>query len=191
MNITELINSRRTIRKFSQEPIKKELIEKYINCARVAPSAANLQPLKYIGINSKEMTDKIFPHVKWAGYLAPNYNPKDDERPTAYIAICGDKNIRESGYDMDIGAAAENIILSALEDGIGSCWMLSIDKSKISEILNLDPNIKLCTIIALGYPLESPKEVNVVDNNIKYYLNDNNTLCVPKRSMEDVIIKIV
>lgn len=191
MNLTELINSRRTIRKFRQEPISNKLIEKFINCARLAPTAANLQPLKYIGINSKEMTDKIFPLVKWAGYLAPNYNPKNNERPTAYIAICGDKNIRETGYDMDIGAAVENIILSALEDGIGSCWMLSIDKEKISEILNLEENIKLSTIIALGYPLESPKEVNVVDNNIKYYLDDSNTLCVPKRSMDEVIIKIV
>lgn len=191
MNFTEFINSRRTIRKFSQKPIERELIEKFINCARLAPSGANLQPIKYIGINSKEMTDKIFPHVKWAGYLAPNYNPKENERPTAYIAICSDKNIRETGFDMDIGAAAENIILSALEDGIGSCWMLSIDREKITEILNLDENITLSTVIALGYPTESPKAVDVVDDNIKYYLNDENTLCVPKRSMDEVLIKII
>lgn len=190
MNVNDALKSRRTIRKFEQTPITKEQLEKYIDAARVAPSAANLQPLKYAAVHSQEMADKMFELVKWAGYLAPEYNPKEGERPTAYIVVCADTSIRKAGYDLDVGAAVENMILSALEDGVGSCWMGSIDRNKIAELLNIPETMEISCLLALGYPSESPKEVDVEDDNIKYYLDDK-TLCVPKRSLDDVIIKMV
>lgn len=190
MNTKELIKSRRTIRKFKQTTISKDKLISYIDCARVAPSAANLQPLKYIVVSGPEMTEKIFPLVKFAGYLAPHYNPKESEQPVAYIVICGDKTIKESGYDIDVGAAAENIIISALADGIGACWMAAIDRESIHELLELPECLAISCVIAMGYPMETPKEVEMKDGDVKYYLEDN-TLCVPKRSMEDVLVKTV
>lgn len=188
MNFVELIKSRRTIRKFLQKPISKEQLLSYIDAARVAPSAANMQPLKYVAVNSPEMNNRIFPLVKWAGYLAPHYNPKDDERPTAYIIVCVDKNIKSNGADMDIGASVENIILSALSDGVGACWMGAIDRAGIVEEINLPENLEISCLVALGYPKENPKEVEL-DESVKYYLEDD-TLCVPKRSMDEVLLKI-
>ena len=191
MNINELLKARRTIRKFKQTPLSKEQLAKYIDVARVAPSAANLQPLKYVAVQSKEMADKMFELVKWAGYLAPNYNPKEGERPTAYIVVCADTSIRKSGYDLDVGAAVENMILSAYDDGVGSCWMGSIDRPKIAELLSIPENMEISCVLALGYSAESPKEVDVNDDNIKYYLNDENTLCVPKRGLDDILLRTV
>jgi len=187
MSIYDLILKRRTIRKFEQKPISKEMLLKYVNAARVAPSAANRQPLKYAVVHSKDTVKKVFDCVKWAGYLAPDYNPKENERPTAFIAVCVDNNISKAGYEMDIGAAVENIILSALEDGVGACWMGAIDKPEITKILNLPEKLTLSCVVALGYAGESPKEVEIKEDNIKYYL-ENGTLCVPKRNMEEVII---
>ena len=187
MSIYDLVLKRRTIRKFDQNPVGEDLLLKYVNAARVAPSAANRQPLKYAVVHSKDAVKEIFDCVKWAGYLAPDYNPKEDERPTAFIAVCVDNNISKAVFEMDIGAAVENIILTALEDGVGACWMLAIDKPKITEILNLPENLTLSCVVALGYCGENPREVEVKDDNIKYYL-ENGTLCVPKRSMEEVII---
>lgn len=189
MDINDIILSRRTIRKFSQKPLTNEQLIKYVNTARVAPSAANLQPLKYVIVSTPDMADKMFPLVKWAGYLGGKYTPKDNERPVAYIAVCADTDIRKEGYDIDIGAATQNLILSALCDGVGSCWMAAIDYNKITELLNLPENLKLCCVVALGYPAETPKEVELTDS-VKYYLEDS-TLCVPKRSIEEVIIKSV
>ncbi len=188
MNINELLKARRTIRKFRQTPLSKEQLTRYIEMARVAPSAANLQPLKYIVVNSPEMTKKLFPLVKWAGYLAPDYDPGEGERPVAYIAVCADTSVRRTGYDIDVGAAVENIIISALSDGVGACWMGAIDRTKIGELLGLSENLVLSCVVALGYPAESPREAEVIDGNIKYYLDENKTLCVPKRAMEDVLI---
>lgn len=188
MNINELLKSRRTIRKFKQISLTKEQLKSYIDAARVAPSAANMQPLKYIAVQSKEMVEKVFPLLKWAGYLAGQYNPKDDERPTAYIVVCADKNIREAGWGADEGAAVENMILSALGDGVGSCWIGSVDREALGALLCLPENLIITSVIALGYPAEEPREVGLYDGDIKYYL-ENGTLCVPKRSLEEVIIK--
>lgn len=190
MTVAQLINNRRTIRKFEQKQISDDLLKKYVNCARIAPSAANLQPLKYVVVKSKDMTDKIFPLLKWAGYLDGKYNPLDNERPTAYIVVCGDEKIRKNGYDMDVGAAVENIILSALEDGIGACWLASVDRAQLKNLLNLGSDLQISCVVALGYPLETPKEVEAVED-IKYYLDSSNTLCVPKRSINEVLIDIV
>lgn len=190
MDIKELIKSRRTIRKFRQEAISHDKLISYIENARVAPSAANLQPLKYAVVESGEMAEKMFPLVKFAGYLAPNYNPREGEHPVAYIVICGDESIKKAGYDIDVGAAAENIIISALADGIGTCWMAAIDREAIHKLLELPENLAISCVLAMGYPSESPKEVAMEDDNVKYYLEDE-TLCVPKRSMDEVLIKTV
>ena len=64
MNIYEFIKSRRTIRKFRQDELSVEQLNKYIDAARVAPSAANIQPLKYVVVKSREMSEKMFPLVK-------------------------------------------------------------------------------------------------------------------------------
>ncbi len=187
MDINQLLKSRRTIRKFKQTPLSKEQLIRYIDAARVAPSGANLQPIKYVAIQSKEMVNKILPLVKWAGYLAPNYNPKGNEHPTAFIAVCADTTIRKNEFDIDIGAAIENLIISALSDGVGACWMKAIDYKKITEILKLPENLTLSCVIALGYPAEEPQEAEF-EGDVKYYLNENGTLCVPKRSIDEVVI---
>lgn len=189
MDIYSFIKSRRTIRKFKQEQLSCEQLEKYIDAARVAPSAANIQPLKYIAVQSREMAEKMFPLVKWAGYLAPEYNPKEGERPTAYVIVCADNTIRKSGYDMDIGAAVENMMLCALEDNVGACWMGSIDRPAIKELLDVPEELEISCVVALGYLAETPKEASVEDDNIKYYLDDTSTLCVPKRGMKDILLK--
>ncbi len=190
MDIYELIKSRRTIRKFKHTPIEKEQLLKMIDAARVAPSGGNLQPIKYAVVNSKEMTDKMFELVRWAAYLAPDYNPKEDEKPTAYIAVYGDTSIKKQGFETDMGAAVENMILTALSSGIGACWMGAIEYEKITELLDAGENLKLLCVVALGYPKEEPKETDITDG-IKYFLDEDNVLNVPKRSMDEVTVKIL
>ena len=188
MTITELINQRRTIRKFEQKPLTIMQLENYVDMARVAPSAANLQPLKYALVAEKPMTDEVFKTLKWAGYLKGEYNPKENERPTGYIIICVDHNISKAGYELDVGAAVENIILTACAEGVGSCWLGSVERPKLKRILKLPDNLEISCVLALGYPKESPKEVKMENGDVKYYLEDG-MLNVPKRSLDEIIIK--
>lgn len=189
MNTYDLILKRRTIRKFQQREISAEILEKLVNAARFAPSASNLQPLKYIIVNDGGKVQKVFENVKWAGYIAPHGNPSENERPVAYIIILADTGIRKTGYELDVGSAAQNIMLAALEEGIGSCWMGAIDRDEIRKALKIPDVYVIDTLIALGYPAESPM-TEEENGNIKYYKDENVVLHVPKRKLEDIILKL-
>ena len=185
MNVSEALLSRRTIRKFKQEPIKEEDLKTLVNYARLAPFAANVQALKYKIVTDTGLTDKIFNNVKWAGYIQKG-TPLPDERPPAYIAVLGDTTIKDS-FETDAGAAITAMLLGAWEMGIGACWMGAIRRSDISAILNLPSQYSLLYIIALGYSAQESKEC-VYNNSPKYYYDENNVLNVPKLSLEDIII---
>jgi len=185
----KIIIARRTIRKFKQKPIPQAVLKKLINAARLAPSAANLQPLKFIIITDKDMCAKVFVHLRWASYIAPLGKPEPDKRPVAYIAVLLNKiktQLRYAAYDA--GAAAQNILLAAWEQGIGCCWMQAIDRRRIKEILNISRDFKLDSIIALGYRDESPV-VDEFGGSVKYWKDRQGILHVPKRNIREIIYK--
>lgn len=184
--ITEVLKQRRSIRKFKQEPIDGVLLEEFIDCARLASSGANLQPIKYLYANSKQMCGKIFPLTKWAAYLKDGA-PRENERPTAYIAILNDSAIRKEGWELDAGAAAMSIIIAAQSKGIASCWLGAIDREALSSLFGLKEEIKISSIIALGYPHEKSQAVPC-GGDIKYFKDESGTLNVPKRSINEVLV---
>ncbi len=187
MQIYDAINKRRTIRKFKQTRIDRGILIKFVEAARLAPSAANIQPLKYLIVDEDKCVGKVFETVKWAGYIVPEGNPKKGEEPTAYIVILADTEIKKSNYQHDAGAAAQNIMLAAIEEGIGSCWIGSINREALREILNIPESLEINTIIALGYPAEEPV-VEEYSGFIKYYKDEKGKLHVPKRSLKNLVM---
>lgn len=189
MDAITAIKNRRTVRKFTQEEIPNEKLVELVNLARLAPYGANVQPLKYVIIQEKSLRDRIFPHTKWAGYIKEEF-PKDGETPTAYILILGDKNIKKS-FEIDAGASATNMLIGAEAMGIGACWLGSIDRPKITKILNLSNDFDVLYMVAFGYPMQKSKCVDIVNNDVKYYFDDDGVLNVPKRTLDEVLIKNV
>ena len=186
MSIYELILKRRTIRSFKPEQVTEELLNKLGNAGRLAPSGANLQPLEFIVVNNSELVNKVFPSLKWAGYIAPAGNPPEGKRPTAYVIVLINTEIRSQGGEVDAAAAIENMILAALEDGVGSCWLGAIDRDKLRTLFNIPQNYRVDSVLALGYPDESPVLEEVTDS-IKYWKDENGVLHVPKRKLSDVV----
>lgn len=186
MNTNDAILRRRTIRKFKQEKIKREVLIKLVQAARFAPSASNLQPLKFLIVDETVNVDKVFELVQWAKYITPHGNPQKDEEPVAYIIILADTKIRKSGYQHDAGAAAQNIILSAMEEGLGTCWIGSIDRDKMKNWFSIPESLEIDTLIALGVPAEEPVPEEY-QNSIKYYKDEKGILHVPKRKLNDII----
>ena len=156
MDVGEAIAGRRTIRKFSQDVIARPVLESLVDAARLAPSASNMQPLKYAIADEPADVRAVFDAVKWAAYIAPAGDPAEGERPTAFIAILVDTTITKGDPGLDVGAAAENIMLLAASLGIGSCWMGAIDRPRILKALGIPERFSLNTVIALGYPAERP-----------------------------------
>jgi len=162
MKVYNTIVSRRTIRKFQQKPIKLSILKRIVNAGRLAPSAGNLQALEYVIAVDDALRKKIFLNVKWARYIAPKGNPKDGERPIAYIIILVNKEISFGSYfKYDVGASAQNITLAALEEGIGCCWIGSFNRKKIENILKIPERYSADLVLALGYPLENPEYYDI------------------------------
>ena len=184
MDVYDAILSRRSIRRFQQKSIPIELLKKFINAARLAPSAANLQPLEFFIVTDKELCDKFFETLGWAAYIKPKWAPNKEERPVAYIAMLAKDNTNK-WYLRDVSLASENIVLAAEEERIGSCIMLKIDRQKLREILKVPDELIVDSIIALGYKAEKPV-VEDFKGSIEYWRDENKVLHVPKRKLEDI-----
>lgn len=186
-SVYQTILQRRTIRRFKQKKISRSILKKLVNSGRLAPSAANLQPLEFLIVDKKSLFEFIFPYLNWAGYISPYGNPPLDKKPTAYILILVNKDRENPLYTAyDVGASAENIILSAWEIGIGVCWIKSMDKERISSLLNLPNYLSLDSILALGYRDELPK-VEVLKDSVKYWRDKSGCLHVPKRKLSEIL----
>ncbi|UCH72027.1 MAG: nitroreductase family protein [Thermoplasmatales archaeon] len=185
MDVYDVILSRRSIRRFQQRPIKIDLLKKFVNAARLAPSAANLQPIEYFIINEKELCCKIFETISWAGYIKPKWTPNEKERPTAYIVMLV-RDTKNKWYLRDVSLSSENIVLTAESKNIGSCILCNIDRDKIREILRIPDNLHIDSLIALGYKSEKVF-VEEFKGSVKYWRDENNILHVPKRSLDDII----
>ena len=187
MQVYKAVITRRTIRRFKQKQIPAQILNKLINAGRLAPSAANLQPLEFILVNNKVLCAKVFPCLRWAGYVAPRGTPPENKRPTAYVAVLVNKSKAVPKYmAYDVAAACENIILTAWEEAIGACWMQAIDRPKLKRILKIPAGFRLDSIISLGYRDEAPK-VEKFKGSIKYWLDRKGRLHIPKRNIRGII----
>jgi len=185
MDVYDSIVSRRTIRRFQQKPVSLVLLKKFVNSARIAPSAANLQTLEYFIVTDKELCSRVFETIGWAGYITPKWTPSLEERPVAYIIILV-KDIRNKYYQRDVGFASENIVLTAEGDGLGTCILCNIDKKKIQEILKIPDELYVDSVIALGYKAEYPV-VEDFKESVKYWRDEKGVLHVPKKRLDDIV----
>jgi len=160
-----------------------------VELARLSPSAANLQPLKFFISNDPIKNAEIFPHLAWAGYLKDWPGPAAGERPAAYIIILGDTKISKS-FGCDYGIAAQSILLGAAEKGLGGCLIGSIKRQPLQALLNIPDQYEILLVIALGTPKEKVVLENIADGNIKYWRDKNDVHHVPKRSLEEIIFYV-
>lgn len=182
--IYQMIISRRTTRKFKQKPVATEILERCVDAARLSPCGSNRQPLKYIIVNKDEQLKKVFKATRWAGSL-PYYSPSDNDAPQAYVAILLDKNIRE-GPGHDAGIAAMSISMVAFDEGIASCMLGGIDRNVLRTVLKVPEHLDILLLVALGYAAEKQVVEEAAEGNIKYWLDENGVIHVPKRPVDEI-----
>lgn len=185
--VYQTVCNRRTIRRFQKKTIPDHLLVQFINAARLAPSAGNIQPCEFIVIDNPKICNTIFPFFRWAAYIEPGGNPPKGERPVAYIIALINVQLKKKGGEEDVAAAIENIILSAWDEGVGCCWIHSIDRKQVKKQLRIPHHLNIHSVIALGYPNEQPV-VDVPQNaSIKYWKDDKGVIHVPKRPLEEIL----
>ncbi len=188
--LRELFYNTRTCRTFDESRIitREELCD-MVDCARLTPSSANIQPLSYRLVYEKDEREKLQPLTKWAGALPELELPPPYHRPTAFIVICQDtaKFGDASKFKCDVGICALAIYMRAAEMGLAGCMIGSFDKKGTAEVLSLDENTVPLLVIALGKADETCEIVPIKDGQTKYYREGGKHL-VPKRELEDIII---
>ena len=190
MDLRDLVTRNRSYRRFHQDvAISLKTLEELVDLARLSASAGNHQPLKFLLSCDPEKNALIFPHLAWAAYLKDWPGPSEGERPSAYILILGDRNIREA-FGCDHGIAAQSILLGATEQSLGGCIIASIRKEALRQALEIPDHLEVLLVLALGKPRESVRIETVgPDGDIKYWRDGEGVHHVPKRSLEEIIVR--
>ena len=152
MDFQSLIKTRISIRSFDPDrPVEKEALERILNAGRLAPSAANRQPWRFVIVTSQEKLTLIRtcynrPWLKDAPHILVVTGNREEawKRSDNYSAI-----------ETDLAIAMDHMILAATEEGIGTCWIAAFDYKLLHETLNLSAQECVFAITPLGYPPES------------------------------------
>jgi nitroreductase len=186
--LKDLVQKNRSYRRFEQNfKIEIQTLRELVDLARLSASGANLQPLKYILCCDEKTNAIIFEHLGWAGYLKDWPGPEQGERPSAYIIILGDTQISKS-FGCDHGIAAQSILLGAVEKGLSGC-MIGTIKKELADKLNIPAQYQILLVVALGKPKEHVVIETPKDGDIKYWRDSSGVHHVPKRSLDEIIIK--
>ena len=145
----DAIFSRASVRQFKDTPVEDEKAEKLMRAAMAAPSAGNQQPWQFILVTDEQLRKNLSGISKYAGPAA--------EAPLDIVLLADMGGLRfPQLWQQDMSAAAENILLEAVEQGLGGVWMgVAPDKDRmdaISQLFSLPENIYPFAIIAVGYP---------------------------------------
>lgn len=188
MDICTALKNRRSVRSFKNEPIEREKLVKMIDLARLSPSGANLQSLKYMIITEEDVRRELFPFIAYAGYT-PEWNPEFCQTPTAFIAVFNDTTIRPTAEmaQCDCGIAMMSITLAAYEMGIDSCLLGAIKREEIVKVLGTGEDYNLMYMIGLGISNQDNSFFESKDE-VKYIMNEEKNFLVPKRPLEDVLL---
>ena len=145
----DIILSRRSIRKYTDEPVSGEDMKKLLEAGMAAPSSRNLKPWHFVTVASRETLDRlaeVHPHGKML-YTA-----------TAAIAVCGQIDLSPDYWVQDCSAATENILVAASALGLGTCWLGVHPREErieaIASVLGIPAGTGILSLIAVGHPDE-------------------------------------
>lgn len=177
MEILRSIQTRRSIRKYGEQPVEQEKIERCLEAGRLAPSACNAQPWTFIVVNEPGLKDQV---ARTARAQALNMNKFAAQAP-AIIAIVEEpanvtstlgSKIKRKHYPLiDIGIAAENICLQAAEEGLGTCMIGWLNEKKAKKLLGVPDAKRIPLLISLGYPADewpNPRNCKAFEKIIRY-----------------------
>lgn len=185
MELIKTIEDRRSIRKFKEDQVSKQLITKLIEAARLAPSGVNIQPARYVVIKSKEARAKLNECTQLSFVVnAPvviaccvdlqsmndtQIRVKELIDANAFADTTLESKGKEEKISMDeaaikaylnlnVAIAIEHIALRAVDLGLGTCWVMMFDHEKAKKILSLEDKYEIVALLPVGYPDQDPKQ---------------------------------
>ena len=147
MEVFDAIRTRRSIRKYKSEPIPDEKLRNILEAARLAPSAGNRQPWRFIVIQNIDRKKALAKVVNNQTFLID---------ASAIIVAIGDPEVSARWYEKDPMIALEHIVLAATALDYGTCWIGAFDEDAIKHLLKIPANVKVIALLPIGIPDETP-----------------------------------
>lgn len=161
MDTLEAIRTRRSVRKYRPDPIPEELLKEVLSAARIAPSAENAQPWKFVIVTDEDIKLKLVQACAGQKFIA--------EAPMVIVG-CGfpdDAYATAGGYMnshvMDVTIAMDHLILAAASVGLGTCWIAAFKEEKVKDILGIPSDVRVVALTPLGFPQETPGKTSRKD----------------------------
>lgn len=158
MTFLELVKRRQSVRKYLPNPVPREVLDRCLEAARLAPSACNSQPWSFIIVDDEKLKNKLA-DAAFSGIYALN---SFAGKAPVIIAVVTERSkylCRLGGYFrgmqyslVDIGIACEHLILQAQEEGLGACWLGWFDEKAVKRVLGIPKDKKVDICLSLGYP---------------------------------------
>lgn len=154
MEFEELVAKRYSVRAYKSDPVEDWKLDKILEAARLAPSAANRQPYKIIVIHTEGKKDKI----------KKIYSAEWFVQPPIILAVCGIVSAAwvssdgKNHVDIDCAIVMDHMILAATNLGLGTCWICAFDVQEARKILKIPEGVEPITFTPVGYPADMPKE---------------------------------
>ncbi len=142
MNLIDPINKRISIREYDSKEIPEEALRRILEAGRIAPSAMNYQPWKFVVVRDQQIR-KALSHGRYAKFLT--------ECPVVIVG-CGNKKRSPEWYTVDVTIALQNMVTQATADGVGSCWIGSFDEDAVKAAIKAPEEYAIVAMLAIGYP---------------------------------------
>lgn len=156
MDFYNVIRKRRSVRKYKKDKVPDEVLIRILEAGRIAPSAKNIQPWKFIVVRDIESKKKVAKACKNQMWMAD-----------ADVIICGcaiekiaygNMGGYMSSFPIDLAIAIDHIILAATNEGLGTCWIGAFDENEVKKVLDIPDDIRVVALTPIGFPLEDPKD---------------------------------
>jgi nitroreductase len=157
MNFYELINTRYSVRKYTDQPVPDAAIMRILEAGRLAPSAANYQPWHFFVVRDPAVRKALFPNERQAWVTeAPVILIACSSPGKAWVRAYDQKN----HADVDLAITMDHMILAATEEGLGTCWICAFDPAVFRSVLKLPAEMQPVAATPLGVAADTPRPRN-------------------------------
>jgi len=182
MDFYEVIQSRKSVRDFLPEPIPEDILDKMTEAARLSPSFQNRQCWRFIFVSNEELKHKLALH---SGFVSKvNYFIKN--APLVVVACADTKHSgtmnKQDYYLVDTTIAFQQMMLTAWNYGVGSCWLAAFNESKVKEILGIPEKIRVVALSPFGFPKEKK---NIYSKAVSAFAGSKKRISPEKMRCED------
>lgn len=152
MDVHQAIKIRRSVREYKPEPVPEEKLKKVLEVARLAPSAHNDQPWKFVVVKDSEKRKELAQAANNQSFIG--------EAPVVIVAVALEPDHIMScdvpAYAVNLAIAVDHMTLAAAEEGLGTCWIGAFNQEEVKKVLKIPEKYKVVTLFPLGFPADKP-----------------------------------